>query len=294
MKKAKTFQCAAKVNLALSVGAPNLQGMHPICSWMERVSFYDDLEVTPLPDGEPSAFDIDWAHDAPHKSPIDWNIQSDLVCKAHRVAETFSERPLPVAVALRKRIPVGAGLGGGSSDGATMLLALNELFDLEIGHEDLCEMASHLGSDVPFFVGGPSAIVSGLGEKLEPLPKRETMHLVLMLPSLQCPTGPVYKQFDALNTTAKPENAEAIRSIVQNERVHERWLFNDLTQPACAVEPRLRDLIEHCRNVVGRRVFVTGSGAALFCMAGDAEDARHLVDCLSTGMGIAAVAVTTL
>lgn len=259
------FSCPAKVNLALSVGAPRDDGMHPIRSWMVQVSFYDDL-IVERTDGR-SVYQIQWAPDAPQPSPIDWPADKDLAVRAHRMIEQHVGRPLPVKMTLAKRIPVGAGLAGGSSNGAIMLRAVNRLFDLNLPHELLCEMAGKLGSDPAFFLGPASAIVSGLGDVIEPCALESPIHLVLMLPPLHCNTGAVYRTFDALSpTTTLQQVGPGIEP------------FNDLAGPACAVEPRLREVRKQCESLLQRRVHVTGSGAALFALADSAEDAEALAD----------------
>lgn len=257
------FHCPAKVNLALSVGAPLENGMHPIRSWMVQVSFYDDLIVEPV-EG-PSAYHIDWAPDAPQPSAIDWPLEKDLAVRAHRMIQQHVGRDLPVRMTLAKRIPVGAGLAGGSSNGAIMLRAINRVHDLGLPHDLLCDMAGQLGSDPAFFLGPASAIVSGLGHVIEPIALDQPIHLVLMLPPLACNTGAVYRTFDAVSPNA------ALRAVGPGIDP-----FNDLAEAACEVEPRLRAVRARCGQLLGRAVHVTGSGAAMFALAAGAEEAASL------------------
>ncbi|MBI1367173.1 MAG: hypothetical protein GC162_00820 [Planctomycetes bacterium] len=281
MNNGMMYRCPAKVNLALSVGRPREDGMHPICSWMVTVSLHDDLTITPTAGGV--EFDIDWANDALQPSAIDWPVESDLIAKAHCLMQQYVERPLPVAVKLRKRIPVGAGLAGGSSDGATMLRALNEEFNLGLGRDTLCEIASHLGSDVAFFFHDGSAIVRDIGQQVQPAPLKKPMHLTLILPPLHCNTGAVYRTFDMISPDA------ALRDVVIGGVP-----FNDLAEAACRVEPKLAHLRQRVEGLIHQPVHVTGSGAAMFVIAADAPDARRLADCITTGVGVPALAVHTL
>ena len=119
----------AKLNLALSVGPPNVDRMHPISSWMVTVDLFDDLDVARLPDGSLSRYAIEWHPEARRRTPIDWSISKDLAVRAHLAIERLVGRPLPLQMRLRKRIPVGGGLGGGSSDAAAMIRAVDAIFD---------------------------------------------------------------------------------------------------------------------------------------------------------------------
>src|ERR1051326_6174555 len=145
----------AKVNLALAVG-PALPsghahaGMHPVASWMHAIELWDDVEVEPLAGGQ-SRYELSWAPEAPRPSAIDWPLEKDLGVRAHRLMEQLAGRALPLAAKLTKRVPAGAGLGGGSADAAAMMLAVNEAFDLGIPIATLTDASRTLGSDVAFF-----------------------------------------------------------------------------------------------------------------------------------------------
>ena len=112
----------AKLNLALSVGAPNAQRMHPIASWMVTVSLHDELFLEELQADSLSLYAIIWHKDARRKSEIDWSITKDLAVRAHLAVEAHVGRKLPIKMRLEKRIPVGGGLGGGSSNVGMPLL----------------------------------------------------------------------------------------------------------------------------------------------------------------------------
>lgn len=281
-----SHRCPAKINLTLSVGAPAPpKGYHPICSWMVRVSLYDDLTIEKA-QGK-SGFDIGWADHAPQPSSIDWPAEKDLIFKAHRLVEKHVGSELPIRATLRKRTPVGAGMGGGSSDAAGMLVAIDKLYGLNVPHETLVHMAEQLGSDVAFFLGPASAIVSGFGEKLESAPLQHPFHMTLILPPLHCNTAAVYRKFDGLCPDAK------VRSITP-QRKAEHVLVNDLAEAACEVEPRLRDLRERCAGVAGKSVHVTGSGAAMFVLQPDAAAAALLAWRLTGKCGVPALPVHTV
>lgn len=281
----------AKLNLALSVGAPDANRMHPIASWMVTTDFADQLHLTRLPEGRDSLYAVTWATDAPRASDIDWPIQRDLAVRAHLALQAHVGRPLPLRMHLEKRIPVGGGLGGGSSNAAAMLRGVVELFDLSVSTAELTRIAATLGSDVPFLVRGGSAIVEGLGDRLEHMAHVPDLHAVLAFPDAACPTGPVYGRFDALTPNAALQ-APRVRALAAQGRVAHDEPFNDLAAPACAVAPVLADLIEELESVAQRRVHVSGSGSTLFFLCGGRLEADLLAAEVQRRVALPAVAVS--
>jgi 4-diphosphocytidyl-2-C-methyl-D-erythritol kinase len=267
----------AKLNLALSVGAPGADRMHPISSWMVTTDFVDDLHLRRLDEGRDSLYAIIWAPDAPRTTLIDWPIQKDLAVRAH--------------LALEKRIPVGGGLGGGSSNAAAMLRGIVELFDLELSHADLVEIARSLGSDVPFLLRGGSAIVEGLGERLEHHDHLPDVHAVLAFPAAACPTGAIYGKFDLMRPDAALQSSR-VRALAATAPLAHDAPFNDLAAPAIAVEPVLEDEIAEIEAATGRTVHVSGSGSTLFVLCGGRLEADLLAEQVRTRAALPAVAVS--
>ncbi|MCB9842105.1 MAG: 4-(cytidine 5'-diphospho)-2-C-methyl-D-erythritol kinase [Phycisphaeraceae bacterium] len=273
----------AKVNLALAVDKPNAEAMHPICSWMARINLADDLHITRLEDDRLSRYAIRWHDEAPIKTNIDWSITADLAVRAHLLLEDETARRLPVQLRLDKRIPVGGGLGGGSADAAATLSAVNELFDLNIPHDRLAQLALTLGSDVPFFLSDhPTGIVSGLGESFEPTAPVSAA-LVLIFPAFGCPTGPVYRAFD--NLPAASFRADTIRALARADSIDSSQLFNDLAPAAEAVAPRLTPLRARAAEVARRPVHITGSGSTMFVVCPEgAHFAADLADDIQSAL----------
>lgn len=285
------YSCHAKINIALSVGRPrSAGGYHPLCSWMVRVSLADDLLLERAAGS--SSFNVEWAADAPCPSPIDWPLNEDLSVRAHHILESRSGRSLGVRATLRKRIPVGSGMGGASSDAAAMLAALDGLFELRTGNDALKGLAAGLGSDIPFFLGAPAAVVSGVGEEVEDVAIGPPLHLALILPPLRCNTGAVYRAYDRLRPDAALDEA-AVRRLIHLRPLPPDSPFNDLTQASFVVEPRLRRLHDSCEQRLGRPVHVTGSGAAMFVVAESAASAGAVADEIRA-LGTTSIAVTTL
>ena len=279
----------AKVNLALAVGPPAEDGMHPISSWMVTIDLCDELLVTRLPDDRFSRYAILWHEEARRRSDIDWSITRDLAVRAHLALEAHVGRRLPVQLKLEKRIPVGGGLGGGSSDAAAMLRAVDALFDLGLGDEELARIGAGLGSDVPFLVRGGSAIVEGLGERLEPHAAHPELHLVLLLPESACPTGPVYAAFD--EQSPGPLRDDAVRRLAGDGTLppDPAALFNDLAPAAMRLAPELGTLSDAFGALAERPAHLTGSGSTLFVLADDALHAEFLARAAGERLGVPAI-----
>jgi len=320
------FLAHAKLNLSLSVAPPEppdspKPGWHRIASWFSAISLFDTLDIEPLAAGTTSRHTIAWAAHAPQTTPIDWPIDKDLAVRAHRLLEREAAKPLPIALTLTKSIPVASGLGGGSSDAAATLLALNQLFKLELSIDRLRALGATLGSDVPFFIddepqqdrtGHPRprpALITGFGETIERLPPIPA-ELILIIPPFPCATPAVYKAFDDFTREEAEKEARKLRPVggkpkqpkTANDSLirarHEKMLaaghlktdllFNDLFIPGTRVEPRIGHLSTALSNGTRTTAHMTGSGSCLFLVPengkADAvlDRARRTIDRLTT------------
>ncbi len=281
--RALSLPCYAKVNLALAVGPPEppsspKPGFHPICSWFACVDLHDDVQIAP---GEgASAYHLAWAPDAGQPSPIDWPLERDLCVRAHRALEAHVGRALPVTLRLHKRIPVGGGLGGGSSNAASTLRGVCEVHALRVPRDELHALAMSLGSDVAFFLDldQPAsrpprpALVEGFGERLARLTPLAgaSAGIVLIFPPFGCPTGAVYRALDRAPPPAL--RTRDVRALIERARdgaIDSAALFNDLAAPAEQVAPGLGPLRARLAQALGTPVHVTGSGSTLLAL-GDA------------------------
>ena len=264
--------------------------MHTIASWMVTVSLHDELFLEELQADSLSLYAIIWHKDARRKSEIDWSITKDLAVRAHLAVEAHVGRKLPIKMRLEKRIPVGGGLGGGSSNAAAMLRALNELFDLKLSREILRDIAARLGCDVPFLIDGGSAIVTGLGEQLEPAPLPDKLHALLIFPDAACPTGAVYQTLDQLRPHGAVET-DRVRALSAMQIIEHDAPFNDLAYPACEVAPKLRGELEELAELTQRAAHVSGSGSTLFVLVNSALEAEILAAAIEKRMGLPVIAV---
>ena len=274
-----TRQAFAKINLALAVDKPREEGMHPIATWMTAIDLADDVAVIAHDRPPDRPWSCEWAEDAPvppgARAPIDWPAEKDLALRAARALERRTGETFHAEIRIAKRIPAGAGLGGGSSNAAAALLALNELYELDLPIEELQAVGHGLGSDVPFFLDEADpprpALVTELGESIERTPPVDA-HLALVIPDFPCPTGAVYRAFDELEHEGfrEPEIAAMARAGgVDPER-----LFNDLSPAAERVEFVLASIRSRAEQIAGTAVHVTGSGSAMFAIGENEGDAR--------------------
>ena len=293
------IQAPAKLNLALSVGAPqstlSATVMHPLASWMVTVDLFDDLYLEQLAPDSFSLFATIWHKDALRRSEIDWSLSKDLAHRAHDALENFVGRALPVKSRLEKRIPIGGGLGGGSSDAAAMLRGLNELFALGVAQGELETIAAQIGSDVPFLIRGGSAIVSGFGEVIEPLGDPPALHAVLFFPNVPCPTSAVYGRFDELaaRDDAHPDvRGDLVRALAAQRAIASCDPFNDLAESARQIAPAMADDMEEIAALADQPVHVCGSGSSLFVICPDSMHAAALAAAAKHRLDLAATAVT--
>ena len=270
----------AKINLHLRVGPPRPDGFHPLLTWMVTVGLNDVLTVSP-------AVSLAFTCDDP-TLPTDGR---NLVVKAVTALAARLGRDPAVAVHLTKRVPAGGGLGGGSSDAAHALMAVAKLW----GVDDpalLAAVAAGVGSDVPFFLGGPSAVCRGRGEVVLPVaPPAVARHVVLVLPGIEVSTPAVYRKFDEMglgSDTAGPLGEGAWTFLPAAELMPH--LINDLEPPAFALVPDLAALRSRLERTLGRVVRMSGSGSTLFTLFDDPAPAADAAAGV-TAAGVRAVAV---
>ncbi len=282
----------AKLNLALAVGAAAPGGLHPVCTWMVTVDLHDDLTVTRLGPDRLSRYAILWHPEARRRSDVDWSVAHDLAVRAQLALERRAGRRLPVQMKLEKRIPVGGGRGGGSSDAAAMLRALNELFVLRLAADELREVAAEVGSDVPFFVTGGSALVEGFGERVEPHPTVPELHAVIVFPAARCPTSRVYAHYDE---APGPLRDDRVRRLVRaGGAAGPVPVFNDLSAAAIRAAPELAGHLERLGALAERPAHVAGSGSSLFVLCDEALHAEALASTVEKSLELPAVAVRTV
>jgi 4-diphosphocytidyl-2-C-methyl-D-erythritol kinase len=253
------------LNLFLEVLGRRRDGYHEIATLMVAVDWCDTLELVERASG-PWRLRCEPAGSAPEG-------EANLVWQAaRRLAEQTGQGERGLEVRLVKRIPAQAGLGGGSSDAAAMLLGLSQLWKVALTNEDTVAMGAAVGSDVPFFARGTAAWCTGRGEQVEPETMGRPLDFVLVCPAVGLSTAQVY---GALQVPSVPRTGDAARVALRQGDVQTlaQQLFNRLQEPALRLEPHLARLHQRLARIAPFGAWLTGSGSALFALCRSRSEA---------------------
>jgi 4-diphosphocytidyl-2-C-methyl-D-erythritol kinase len=263
-------RAAAKINLALLVGPRRDDGFHEVVSVMQAIGLWDEIEVSIAPRG--LGLEVEG-----EGLPAG---ESNLVLVAAREIARRS-RDLPgVRFRLRKGIPISAGLGGGSADGAAALLALDRLWQLHLPLVNLHVMATEIGSDVPFCLTGGSQLGTGRGERLEHAPTRGTLWWVVAIDAEGLATAAVYQRYDELRLDRPLHDrspSELLEALAAGDVVRIGALLrNDLEPAAFDLHPALEAGKAKLLEAGALGAVMSGSGPTLLALAADEEHAHRL------------------
>jgi 4-diphosphocytidyl-2-C-methyl-D-erythritol kinase len=257
----------AKVNYALEVRGLRDDGYHEIASVLQSISLADELEIERSRGGFELLFEPEGVEVGP--------LEENTVYKAWALLWEVSGHELPVRMRLHKKIPAGAGLGGGSADAAAVLVGMNELYGLGLDYEELRDIGSRIGADVPFCLLGGTALGEGRGEVLTPLPAPPDHHLVLAKPVRSAETGGVYRAYDECpgkrTASVKPVVA-ALRS--GDLRALGGVLGNDLEPVTAGFVPEVAAYRRELLRAGALGATMTGTGTAVYGIFGIREDAQ--------------------
>jgi len=251
------IKAPAKINLTLAVLGKRPDGFHELESWVVRIDLCDVLDF---------AASDDWTLSVNSRDPAVTNDDQNLVSRAAAALARHADRARHAHVSLTKFIPAGAGLGGGSSDAAATLRGLNQLWELNWPDERLAEIAAEIGSDIPFFLGPPSAIMRGRGERIEPAPFSFQGWIGLIIPFFNLATADVYRRFDMTHPTVHADLCEIMALHQRSSRLWAPLLFNDLETAAFGLKPQLAQLRADVQARGRVPVRMTGSGSCLFSL----------------------------
>lgn len=260
-----TVYAPAKINLVLEVLGKN-NDYHQISSIVQSIDLCDVLnfqleEEIRFECTEPSLK------------------RDNLVTQAAALLKESTKYSLGARIELRKHIPWGVGLGGGSSDAAATLIALNELWRLGLPLSELVHLSSKLGSDVPFFIHKGTALVEGKGEQVTPLPSLPSTSFVLLVPSLpkmSSKTKQMYNHLRVADFTEGQFVEQALKSLKQGKTIQYDLMFNVFERIAFDLFPKLDKYRKILKEEGAPRICLAGSGPCLFTFFSEAKEAGEL------------------
>ena len=249
-----TYLSPAKLNLGLRVVGKQPDGYHILNTIFCLIDLFDQIEIQII--------------DIPQISLIEhnqaWSYHTDLGYKAAKLLQKETGCQFGANIKIKKTIPSGAGLGGGSSNAATVLLALNHLWQINLSQERLIELGRTLGADVPFFIYGQNAFATGIGDIFMPI-SLPTEYFLLIQPEFHIPTRNIFGAIQNLSTP--PSKISALEWILGNPH-------NDLQDVAIKIYPALKNIIDELSRF--GRAIMTGSGSVIFLRFSDIKDANKV------------------
>ncbi len=270
-----TVRAPAKINLYLHVMGKRPDGFHELDSLAVFTASGDTVRVSPSMVGT----GLQFSASGPFADRIGPDVDNLVVRAARLMAETITPPSLDVDIHLTKRLPVAAGIGGGSSDAAATLRALDRYWDAGLDDDQLATLGLELGADVPMCLYRAPVFIGGIGDIIEKAPALPLLSLVLVNPGVAVATPDVFKAYDGKFSAAarfetEPDSTQALAKLL-----HKRG--NDLGSAALALVPAIGEVLGALDSQPGCLLArMSGSGATcfgLFADSGEAEDARHTI-----------------
>ena len=270
----QAFLAPAKINLFLHITGRRTDGYHLLQSVFQLINLHDTIFLKVRNDGQITRV-------TEHASVP---AEQDLCVRAAKLLQTHSQCPLGAEIGLIKNIPMGGGLGGGSSDAATVLIALNQLWNLGLSKKTLMKLGLKLGADVPFFIFGENAWVEGIGEKIQPI-QLPASSFVILTPKVHVSTAEIFSA-EELTRNTFPTTIAAFSEMLNLKQIgktkqslvfaHENENFhNDLEAVVCQKYPAVNACLNWLNQFSQARM--SGSGASVFVAVNDLAEANNIV-----------------
>jgi 4-diphosphocytidyl-2-C-methyl-D-erythritol kinase len=263
----------AKINLGLHILGKRKDGYHEIRTLFQSIDLHDRIEIT-LKKNDGVTLEC---------SRPDLSHSDNLVMKAAQMFVNVLDRPVGLHLRLEKTIPIGAGLGGGSSNAATTLLGLQRLLGRRLSTDQLFELGGHLGADVPYFFVGGTALGVGRGSEVYPLEEHDENHVLVIVPPFSVPTPNAYARTGLGLTRRVNDSMIPVFCSGYLDSIKEwRLLENDFEKTVLEDQAELRQIIQDLTCLGARGARLTGSGAALFALFGSEDELQKAQDRFSS------------
>jgi 4-diphosphocytidyl-2-C-methyl-D-erythritol kinase len=254
-RSAVRVRCPGKINWILKVGGRRPDGFHEVITVLQAIDLWDTLTLHRSGSLTMSC----------NRTGIPTDGENLVIRAARALARRAGIREPTASIHLEKSIPAGGGLGGGSSDAAGTLLGLDRLWSLGFSRESLAEVGAELGSDVPFFLAGGTALGTGRGERIEPLPFAGKVYLLLGFPAVMISTAEVYAGLPSdLTPLGNGVNLGALRALKLPEYKDFGFAANDLEPVVFDRWPELKSFRDGLLQEGAMHAMLSGSGSTVF------------------------------
>lgn len=254
----------AKINLGLEITGKRNNGYHEVKTLLQTVDFYDVLEFSPIRQNK-----ILLKGD---EKTISWG-KDNLIFRAALLLKEQFQISNGIKIHVTKKIPPGKGLGGGSSNAAMTLYALNKIWGLDLGKEALMDLGRHLGADVPFFLEGGLCLGQGRGDDISPLSDLVSLPCLLILPSFSIKTAKIYGHFPS-SLTSKDKDSKIIKFLDSREL---GLLENKLEETVFCLYPQLKAIKKLFQSQGCELSLVSGTGSAVYGLFSEKKRAEEVL-----------------
>ena len=259
--KTKSVKSYAKINLSLSIKEKREDGYHELDSIMVPIELHDSLVISPLLNRSDNFVTVDDFSNG----LIHYNLASSSI---NALANKYGFKD-HFRIYIHKVIPMQAGLGGGSSNAAFAMKAVNSMLKLNASDEELIELAAPLGADIPFFIKCMPSRCNGIGEKLTPIEIKNNYYVLIIKPALGCSTKDVFRIADA--KPYKQIEIDKVLEALQNgdDEMLAQYMGNSLEEAAISIVPEIQEIKDYLKSKGLKLVLMSGSGSTVFALSTD-------------------------
>ena len=268
------LQSSAKINLSIDIVGKYADGYHEVEMILQEIDLYDNINIEKRNEN----IEVDCS------VPFLPSDERNLAYKAASVFFSYTGIRGGAGITLDKRIPVSAGLGGGSSNAACVLAGLNILYEAGLTHREMESLSCDIGSDVTFFIKGGTALCKRRGDMVEPIETEIILDLLIIKPDIAVSTKEIYGAFDFNNIAVRPQTMNLIDALRANDSITvSRNLVNVLENVTLKIFPEIRELKNRLLELGALNALMSGSGSSVFGIFKSRYDAMRAYDRITEG-----------